>query len=43
MVARLAGKRVVVTSSDRYMGPATADLFAAEGATVVRDTGKGLP
>ena len=35
---RLAGKRVVITQADDYMGPATADLFTEEGATVIADT-----
>lgn len=34
---RLAGKRVLVTQSDDYMGPATIDLFEAEGARVHAD------
>lgn len=34
---RLAGKRVVVTQAADYMGPATAELFSREGATVVAD------
>ena len=34
---RLAGKRVVVTQADDYMGPATITLFAAEGAEVFAD------
>ncbi len=34
---RLAGKRVVITQADDYMGPATAELFAEEGATVIAD------
>jgi 2-keto-3-deoxy-L-fuconate dehydrogenase len=34
---RLAGKRVLVTQADRYMGPATVALFGAEGAEVVAD------
>ncbi len=34
---RLAGKRVVITQADDYMGPATAELFAEEGATVLAD------
>jgi 2-keto-3-deoxy-L-fuconate dehydrogenase len=32
---RLTGKRAFVTSADRYMGPAIAELFAAEGAEVI--------
>ena len=39
-MGRLAGHSVVVTSSDRYMGPAISELFAHEGATVTRDTGR---
>lgn len=35
---RLAGRRTLVTSADRYMGPAIVELFRAEGATVVADT-----
>jgi NAD(P)-dependent dehydrogenase (short-subunit alcohol dehydrogenase family) len=35
---RLAGRRVVVTQADDYMGPATVELFRAEGAEVVADT-----
>ena len=38
MAGRLAGKRVLVTQADDYMGPATLELFAEEGATVVADT-----
>jgi 2-keto-3-deoxy-L-fuconate dehydrogenase len=34
---RLAGKRVVITQADDYMGPATAALFAREGAHVIAD------
>ena len=37
MSGRLAGKRVVVTQAEDYMGPATIELFTAEGATVVAD------
>ena len=36
--ARLAGKRVVITQANDYMGPATAELFAEEGAEVITDT-----
>lgn len=43
MSGRLDGKIVVVTSANRYMGPAVADLFSAEGASVIRDTGKDYP
>lgn len=35
---RLAGKRVLVTSADTYMGPPIAELFEAEGADVLADT-----
>ena len=35
---RLAGKRVVITQADDYMGPATAELFAEEGAEIIADT-----
>ncbi len=38
MTTRLEGKRVLVTSADRYMGPAIAELFAAEGAQIVAST-----
>jgi len=31
---RLEGKRILVTSADRYMGPAICELFAGEGADV---------
>ncbi len=34
---RLAGKRVLVTQANDYMGPATVDLFGAEGAEVIAD------
>lgn len=34
---RLAGKRVVITQGDDYMGPATAALFREEGAHVITD------
>jgi NAD(P)-dependent dehydrogenase (short-subunit alcohol dehydrogenase family) len=37
MSGRLAGKRVVVTQSEDYMGPATIELFSAEGANVIAD------
>lgn len=35
---RLQGKRVLITQAEDYMGPATAELFAAEGADVIADT-----
>lgn len=34
---RLAGKRVLVTQADTYMGPATVALFTREGAQVIAD------
>ena len=37
MIQRLAGKRVVLTQADDYMGPATEALFAEEGATIICD------
>ncbi|MEL7155848.1 MAG: SDR family oxidoreductase [Actinomycetota bacterium] len=36
---RLAGKRVLITSAETYMGPPIAELFRAEGAEVLTDTG----
>jgi len=38
MAGRLEGKRVLITQADAYMGPATAELFAAEGAELIRDS-----
>jgi NAD(P)-dependent dehydrogenase (short-subunit alcohol dehydrogenase family) len=38
MTGKLAGKRVLVTQADDYMGPATLELFAAEGAEMVADS-----
>jgi 2-keto-3-deoxy-L-fuconate dehydrogenase len=38
MSDRLAGKRVLVTQAEDYMGPATVALFPTEGAEVVADT-----
>ncbi len=38
MSGRIEGKRVLVTQATDYMGPATAELFAAEGAHVTTDT-----
>ena len=38
MTQRLLNKRVLITQADDYMGPATAELFSAEGATVTTDT-----
>jgi NAD(P)-dependent dehydrogenase (short-subunit alcohol dehydrogenase family) len=39
MSDRLAGKRVLVTSCDTYMGPPIVELFRAEGAEVIADAG----
>jgi 2-keto-3-deoxy-L-fuconate dehydrogenase len=39
MAQRLTGKRVVITQADDYMGPATAALFAEEGAEILSDSG----
>jgi NAD(P)-dependent dehydrogenase (short-subunit alcohol dehydrogenase family) len=38
MTGRLAGKRVLVTQAEDYMGPATIELFTEEGAQVIADT-----
>ena len=38
MTQRLLNKRVLITQADDYMGPATEELFAAEGAIVTTDT-----
>lgn len=38
-MARLEGKRVLVTQSTDYMGPAIATLFGAEGAEVIAREG----
>jgi 2-keto-3-deoxy-L-fuconate dehydrogenase len=35
---RLKGKRVLITQAEDYMGPATAALFAEEGADVIPDS-----
>ena len=32
MAGRLDGRRVLITQADDYMGPATAELFAAQVA-----------
>ena len=34
----LVGRRVLVTQADDFMGPALCDVFAGQGADVVRDT-----
>ena len=38
MQQRLTGTRVLITQADDYMGPATIELFEAEGATVIANT-----
>ena len=35
---RLAGRRVLITQAEDYMGPATAELFREEGAEVIADS-----
>ena len=42
MSQRFTGKRVLVTSADRYMGPPIAAAFKAEGAEVIESTDKLL-
>lgn len=39
MADRLLGKRVLVTQASDYMGPATVELFEAEGASVIAQEG----
>lgn len=39
MSERLADKRILITSASTYMGPAIAELFTSEGATVIADNG----
>lgn len=34
---RLAGKRILITQARDFMGPITAEVFAAEGAEVIAD------
>jgi 2-keto-3-deoxy-L-fuconate dehydrogenase len=36
--ARLAGKRILVTSCETYMGPPIAELFGSEGADLIADS-----
>jgi 2-keto-3-deoxy-L-fuconate dehydrogenase len=36
---RLAGRRVLITSCETYMGPPITELFRAEGADVLADAG----
>jgi len=38
MPTRLAGKRILVTQAEDFMGPALCDTLAAHGADVVRST-----
>ncbi len=38
MAGQLEGKRVVVTGANDFMGPATIEVFRAEGADVIADT-----
>ncbi len=38
MPNRLQGKRVVLTSSNDFMGQATQEVFAEEGAEIIADT-----
>lgn len=40
MSGRLAGKRILVTSSTTYMGPPIVELFRSEGADVIEDEGE---
>ena len=40
MTDRLLGRRVLVTQASAYMGPATVEVFEAEGATVIPDDGE---
>ena len=35
---RLAGKRVLITQAEEYMGPAISELFSEHGAELVTDT-----
>ena len=36
-MGRLSGRRALVTSADRYLGPAVVEVFQQEGAEVVAD------
>jgi 2-keto-3-deoxy-L-fuconate dehydrogenase len=38
MSGRFSGKRVLVTSADRYLGPPVVELFGKEGAEVIADS-----
>ncbi|SET59645.1 SDR family NAD(P)-dependent oxidoreductase [Stigmatella erecta] len=42
MNGRLRGRRVLVTSADRYAGPPVCELFTKEGAEVIADTSNYL-
>ena len=35
----LAGKRVLITQADVFMGPVLCEVFAGHGATVIASTG----
>ena len=35
---RLAGKRVLITQAEEYMGPAIIELFSEQGAEIIADT-----
>ena len=37
---RFAGRTVLITGADIYMGPAIGERFEMEGARVIRDTGR---
>lgn len=39
----LAGKRILVTQADAFMGPALCEVLAEQGATVIDDTTPLLP
>ena len=38
----LAGKRVLITHADAFMGPVLCQVFAEHGATVIADSGSLL-
>ena len=38
----LAGKRVLITQADAFMGPALCEVFAEHGAHVIADTSSRL-
>ncbi|MBK7463606.1 MAG: SDR family oxidoreductase [Betaproteobacteria bacterium] len=35
---KLAGKRILITHADQFMGPVLCEVFARQGATVIADT-----